>query len=83
MGGTELLVANLRKRVDLSGVNLIVSACTQLHPTLPNIMWQHLNTDEGAVQGLKDPAYVAGLDAIVFVSDWQRQKYLREFKLPP
>lgn len=46
-------------------------------------MWQHLNTDEGAAQGLRDPVYVAGLDAIVFVSDWQRQKYLREFGLPP
>lgn len=82
-GGTELLVANLRKRVDLSGINLIVSACLPLHHSLPNIMWQHLNTDENAVQGLNDAEYVRGLDAIVFVSDWQRQKYLRVFNLPP
>ena len=82
MGGTEILAANLAKRVDLSGINLIVSTCHPLDPSKPNILWQHLNTDGGAVQELHNPEYVAGLQKIVFVSNWQMEKYIREFNLP-
>lgn len=82
MGGTEILYSQLAARLDLSGINLMVSACGPLHPSKPNILWQHLNTNEQAVQGLKDPNYVRMLDKIIFVSDWQRQKFIREFSLP-
>jgi glycosyltransferase involved in cell wall biosynthesis len=81
-GGTELMLANLARRVDLSGIHLIISNCLPLHPTKPNVLWQHLNTDQGGLQGLRDPGYVAGLDRIVFVSEWQRGKFIREFGLP-
>ena len=82
MGGTEILYSRLSSLMDLSGVHLLVSACGPLHPQKPNVLWQHLNTDENAVQGLKDKNYVAALDKIVFVSDWQKEKFIREFSLP-
>lgn len=82
MGGTEILYHALASRYDLSGINLMVSACGPIHPSKPNILWEHLNTNEQAAQGLKNKDYVRRLDRIVFVSDWQREKFIREFELP-
>lgn len=86
-GGTEILWGNLRKYVNwdiLNSVNLIVSHC---HPGLltgdkPNILWQHLDTDQEAAQGIGDPGYVDRLECIVFVSHWQMEKWIQEFNLP-
>ena len=82
-GGTEILYDNLAKRVDLTGVNLIKSVCAfeLLDPNKPNILWQHLNTNEQNVQLLGYPDYVKRLDAIVFVSHWQHEKFRRAFPL--
>ena len=84
-GGSEILLEGLSARVDLSQVNIILSRCDPrlLHPSKPNILWQHLNTNEAAVQGLRDVSFVNKLYKIVFVSNWQREKFIREFGLPP
>lgn len=85
-GGTEILHENLLKYVnsDLLGkVNLIVSVCDKtLLSNRPNILWQHVNTDQRVAQGCKDIEFVNGIDKFVYVSDWQRQKYHSEFNLP-
>lgn len=86
-GGTEILVGNLRKWVDrnyLDKVNLIVSHCNPqfLSNDKPNVLWQHVDTNQGVAQGLRDPEFTDKLDAIVFVSNWQMEKYIIEFNLP-
>lgn len=82
-GGTEILYENLAKRVDLTWVNLIKSICAfeLLDRTKPNILWQHLSYDQDNVKLLSNPDYVKHLDAIVFVSHWQHEKFRRMFPL--
>jgi hypothetical protein len=82
LGGTEILYSKLSSLIDLSCVHLIVSTCGPLHVTKPNILWQHLNTNERAVSKLRDKNYVARLAKIVFVSEWQKNKFIKEFNLP-
>ena len=86
-GGTEILYSNLLKYVDnqiLSQVNLMVSACSHdmITSDKPNILWQHLNTDQRVALSLRDTTLVDRLDKIVFVSHWQRSKFCAEFSIP-
>ena len=86
-GGTEILWGNFRKYVDqdlISKVNILLSVCdkTLLKKNCPNILWQHVNTDQRVAQGCNDIAFVNGIDKFVYVSEWQRQKYHNEFNLP-
>jgi len=86
-GGTEILLANFQKYVspELRGqVNIIVSATTpdQLRPGMPNILWHHLDTNQTMSRGLENPDFVRRLDTIVFVSAWQMEKHIAEFRLP-
>lgn len=86
-GGTEILWSNLLKYIDhslLAKVNIILSTADPvlLKPGIPNILWQHVDTNQMVAQGLGDPGYVNRLAAIVFVSHWQKEKYINEFNLP-
>lgn len=86
-GGTEILYANLKKYIGpeyLHKINLIVSQSNyeSLHPNLPNVQWQHLNTDELNTFGLRDKSFVDRIDKFVFVSDWQSNKFKRVYGLP-
>lgn len=85
-GGTEILHESLIKHVSndlLNKVNLIVSVCDKtLLNNKPNILWQHVNTDQRVAQGCKDIEFVNGIDKFVYVSDWQRKKFHNEFNLP-
>lgn len=83
MGGSEILYTRLLKLVDVSSINLILSIC---HPSLlssdkPNVLWQHLNHNEENVALLADQNFVNRLDAIVFVSHWQHEKFRKRFPL--
>lgn len=87
-GGTEILWSNFCKYVNKSHrdkVNIILSDCRHelLRADIPNILWQHVDTDQAVARGLADPAFVRSLEKIVFVSNWQRQKYIAQFNLPP
>ena len=86
-GGTEILLAYLHKYVPaetLDKINLITSVCDPalLSKTKPNVLWQHVNTDQRVAQGLSDPNFVAALDKIVFVSNWQRHKFHITYPMP-
>lgn len=83
-GGSEILLEGLSARVDLSQVNIILSRCDPrlLHPSKPNILWQHLSYDQAAMAGLADPQFVAQLDAIVFVSHWQHEQFRKRINIP-
>ena len=83
IGGTEILHNRLKELVDLSSINLIVSVCnwSSLSKDKPNVLWQHLSYDQEAVFLLRDPAFVKQLHAIVFVSHWQHEQFLRRFPI--
>lgn len=86
-GGTEILWSNFCKYVsksDRDRVNIILSDCRHelLRNGIPNILWQHVDTNQAVARGLADPSFVERLSRIVFVSEWQRNKYIAEFKLP-
>lgn len=86
-GGTEILLEYFHKYVpsNLSNkINLITSVCEHslLHASKPNVLWQHVNTDQRVAQGLHDSSFVSQLAKIVFVSDWQKSKFIKEFNLP-
>ena len=49
----------------------------------PRVVWMHHDVDQQWVQWCKDKALVETVDCFVFVSNWQRQRYLDTFGLPP
>lgn len=87
-GGTEILWSGFKKWVNndlASRVNIILSDCNPalLSSTKPNILWQHVDTDQGVARGMGNPEFVSRLDRIVFVSNWQMNKWIETFNLPP
>lgn len=64
--------------MDLSGVNMILSNCfdSNIDPSKPNILWEHMDVDQDFVQNIKSPQFTNKLDALVFVSGWQYGQYL-------
>lgn len=84
-GGTDLMVEGLNLRInqDDYGVNIISCKCLSelVVSGKTNIMWQHLNVDEPFVQNLRDPFFQNSLDAIVFVSHWQLERYRMAFNV--
>jgi glycosyltransferase involved in cell wall biosynthesis len=87
LGGSELMyytVDKLLKTGWQDKVNLVLSFCDPklLDPNKKNIVWQQLNTDEETVALMKDPKFVDQVDAFVWVSYWQYEKFRKEFKVP-
>ncbi len=83
--GTELMVAGLLKRLrpELHKINLKIN-----HPgplgddKRPRVVWMHHDVDQTWVQWCKDKAIVDAVRRFVFVSNWQRDRYLGTFGLP-
>lgn len=87
-GGTEILWSAFQKYVDKSvrdNCNIICSntSIELLKNDRPNILWQHVDTNQQAARGIGDPLYISKLERIVFVSRWQCEKYISEYSLPP
>lgn len=87
-GGTEILHDALLKNVDhvlLNTINLIISECSPhlISTERANVLWQHVNIDQRVAQGLTNQSFVDNLYKIVFVSEWQRQKFNNYFNLDP
>ena len=84
--GTELMVAGLKERMgpELDQINLQIN-----HPghddgdTRPRVVWMHHDINQQWVQWCKDKALVDLVRCFVFVSHWQRERYLNAFGLPP
>lgn len=85
-GGTEILLGNLQKYIGdyYNKINIITSVCDLqfLSTSKINVLWQHVNTDQRVAQGLHDSSFVEKLNKIIFVSDWQKNKFIKEFNLP-
>jgi glycosyltransferase involved in cell wall biosynthesis len=86
MGGTEILRANLEKRInpDDYGINLMTyfNHPDNLIAGKKNVLWNHQNLDQPAIVGLTDPRGASELDGVIFVSNWQMENYRRVVDLP-
>lgn len=94
LGGTEIMIDGLKARIgaELDRVDLYVN-----HPDvpvlpirwrgcrdIPQLVWFHCDIDQQAPQWLhKFPEARAHIDRFIFVSEWQRARYIEAFKLPP
>ncbi len=86
-GGTELQVNYLNKYLDLSkyeNINLIINqaAFKRIEAKKKNILWCHHYIDQPSIKLLKNAELVKLLDAIVFVSEWQKGEFINHFNLP-
>lgn len=76
----------LRRRINFDDheANLIVSRCLEELVDLDkkNIIWQHLNYNEPLTQGMFNKFFIRSIDAFVYVSHWQYEKYRYIFKCP-
>lgn len=86
MGGTELLLSYLTQALPaLAGqVHIICSRPEQvaLDPDRPRLLWLHDHPHDPASACLKDRAYRAQFNALVFVSHWQQAQYHRVLGIP-
>ena len=85
-GGTELMVAGLRERLgeELERINLQINLPGHdKADKRPRVVWIHHDVDQRAVQWCKDRELVDSISCFVFVSYWQRQRYLSTFGLSP
>lgn len=85
-GGSDIMEHGLRNRINFDeyNINLIVSRCTQdqIDYDKANIIWQHLNYNEPLTQGMLDKFFVRSMDAFVYVSHWQYEKFRYVFSVP-
>lgn len=76
----------LRRRINFDdhGANLIVSRCLEELVDLDkkNIIWQHLNYNEPLTQGMFNKFFLRSIDAFVYVSHWQYEKFRYVFSCP-
>lgn len=86
LGGTELMVEGLMSRLSYDHHNIRISVNAlddKREYSGKNIVWLHHDIDQPAVQWLQRGVIHERISAFVFVSSWQRERYLKEFKLPP
>ena len=76
----------LRQRINFDDYdsNLILSRCTedQIDLNKKNIIWQHLNYNEPLTQGMLNKFFLRSIDAFVYVSHWQYEKFRYVFSCP-
>ena len=85
MGGTELMVEGLWRRMgnELNAINLCINGYEEAHlDNRPLIVWMHHDCDQDVVQWIHDQNKVARVAWFVFVSEWQKSRYLDRFGIP-
>ncbi len=86
MGGTELLLSYLTGALPAltAQVQIICSRPERvvLDPDRPRLLWLHDHPHDPASARLKDRAYRAQFNALVFVSHWQQAQYHRVLGIP-
>jgi glycosyltransferase involved in cell wall biosynthesis len=86
-GGTELLKEGLEKHTNFKeydNINLLISTPNQdkVRYTKKNVLWQHLNYADESLAPMKDPAFMKAINATVYVSHWQLEKFRYLFQVP-
>ncbi len=88
LGGTEIMVEGLRERLgsELGRVDLWINGPSVDYPNPhPRVVvaWMHCDIDQPAAQWIyQRPDLAAMVSAFVFVSEWQRDRYLKAFQVP-
>jgi len=85
-GGEDIMLSQLAKYVDLEkyNVNIINSKCFKdlIDLDKRNILWQHIPANQQVVQGIRDKYFNRMLDATVYVSHWQNEKFRWMHQVP-
>lgn len=86
-GGTEILRDGLYKHTNFNeyeNINLIIATPdpSKIKYTKKNILWQHLNYIDQSLAPMKDPVFMKAIDATVYVSHWQLEKFRYLFQVP-
>lgn len=87
-GGTEILRAGLSKHTTIDqrdGLNVILCKAnySEVKFSKQNILWQHNNYSDGVmVSNMADRSFMKAIDATVYVSHWQYEKYRYLFQVP-
>jgi glycosyltransferase involved in cell wall biosynthesis len=87
MGGSEILRTKLYEYTDIEkydNLNLLMSTPSmgKIKFTKKNILWQHLNYTDESLGELKNPSFIKSLDAQVYVSHWQYEKFRYVYQIP-
>lgn len=85
-GGTELLLNNLCRYVpafvrDKAYISVQIPQSGARH-LKRFILWEHQSYDQPSVLALKDERILSVIDSIVFVSEWQKEQYIKHFPIP-
>jgi glycosyltransferase involved in cell wall biosynthesis len=84
-GGTQVMLARLANTLgpDLERINLKVNSLSQGEIDLrPLVVWIH-NSPNPVYDWCNNSEVVAKVSRFVFVSDWQQQKFMEAYRLPP
>jgi glycosyltransferase involved in cell wall biosynthesis len=86
-GGTELIKEALYKHTNIKeyeDINLILSTpnIDKVRYTKKNLLWQHLSYTDETLAPLKDAAFVNAIDAFVYISNWQHEKFRYVYQVP-
>jgi glycosyltransferase involved in cell wall biosynthesis len=86
-GGTEILKEGLYKHTDIEqydDINLLL--CTpdygKIRFTKKNVLWQHLSYSDESLAPMKDQSFMKSIQASVYVSNWQIEKFRYLFQIP-
>ena len=65
-------------------LNLIIATpdASKVRYTKKNILWQHLNYIDQSLEPMKNPSFMKSIDATVYVSHWQLEKFRYLFQVP-
>ena len=86
MGGTELMGAGLAQHVPtnlLEKFNIIRSRVRNVSTEKPNILWLHDLPEDPESQHLKDEVARQRFAKIVYVSNWQKERYQLFYGIKP
>lgn len=84
-GGADLMIEGLKKHVGIpDGIHIISSTCNPdlVDQDRKNLLWQHIPADQEVVQGVRDKYFVRMIDAFVYVSHWQHEKFRYIHQIP-
>jgi glycosyltransferase involved in cell wall biosynthesis len=86
-GGTEILKEGLYKHTNIEqydDINLLL--CTpdygKIRFTKKNVLWQHLSYSDESLAPMKDQSFMKSIQASVYVSNWQIEKFRYLFQIP-
>ena len=78
-GGTEILREGLSKytSIEQRGINVILcdTNLKKVRYNRRNLLWQHNNYSDESVTGMRDRSYMRSINATVYVSHWQYEKF--------